>query len=110
MISVDFKEGLILLYGAYPLFSLKPAVFCLISGIIGGLMVFFDAKAKNKIKGFLLRFIIGVILGFIAFGLIRDYWNIEPKEYIAGIVGFLSFPAFNWVFNNLDPMVDALFK
>lgn len=107
MLGIDPQTGLILLYGVYPLFSLKAVWFCLLSGLIGGIMVFFDRKCKNKIKGFLTRFLIALLMGFILFGILRDYFNLEPKEYIAGVIGFLSFPAFNWLFENIDEIVEG---
>lgn len=71
-------------------------------------MVFFDKKTRNKVKGFLMRFLIASLLGFIVFGLAQDYFDLEPKEYVAGIVGFLSFPAFNWLFENIDEIVEGV--
>lgn len=110
MLSIDPNTGLILLYGVYPLFSLKSVIFCLIAGAIGGIMVFFDKKCKHKIKGFFMRFLIASLLGFIIFGLMQDHFNLEPKEYVAGIIGFLSFPAFNWLFENTDQIIDAILR
>lgn len=71
-------------------------------------MVFFDKKTRNKVKGFLMRFLIASLLGFIIFGLAQDYFKLEPKEYVAGIIGFLSFPAFNWLFENIDAIVEGI--
>lgn len=108
MLSIDPSTGLILLYGLYPLFSIKSVIFCLISGIVGGIMVFFDKNCKSRIRGFLMRFLIASLLGFIFFGWIQDNFNLEAKEYIAGVIGFFSYPIFNWLFENVDDIVKGV--
>lgn len=70
-------------------------------------MVFFDSQigTVKKIKYFFIRFFVAFIMGGVLYGALVDYFNIEPKEYIAGLIGFLSFPLFKKLFNNLDQIV-----
>lgn len=108
MLSVDPVGGLVILYGIYPLFSIKSALFCIIAGVAGGLMVILDKKCKNVFRGFLTRFLIASLTGFVFYGLLKDYFNLEPKEYMAAIMGFLSFPIFNWLFENMDEIASSI--
>lgn len=106
MFSIDPATGLILIYGIYPILSVKGVIFALTSGLVGAVMVFFDKV--GGIKNFFLRFIVGVTMGYIVFGILEDHIKIEPKQYVAGIVGFLSYPAFRWIFENLDGIVESV--
>lgn len=108
MLSIDPASGIILIYGLYPLLSVKGLIFSLTAGIVGSLLVFFDKR--GSIKNFIIRFIVGFIMGYISFGILEDHIQIEPKQYVAGIVGFLSYPAFRWIFENLDGIVEAVLK
>lgn len=110
MLGIDPNLGVITLYGIYPLFSINSFIFCLISGSIGSIMVFFDKDLYNKkfkIRLMPMRFFIGFSIGGISYGILNDYFDMKPpKEYIAAIIGFLSFPLFKSIFNNLDYIAD----
>lgn len=108
MFSVDPASGIILLYGIYPLLSVKGIIFAFTAGIVGSLMVFFDKR--GGFRNFIIRFVVGFIMGYISFGILEDHVRIDPKQYVAGIVGFLSYPAFRWLFENLDGIVEAILK
>lgn len=108
MFNIDPSTGLIFLYGIYPLFSIRSVVFCVVCAMTGGLMVFLDNTRGCLIKGFLLRALVASLLGFISYGVLKDHFNIEPKEYVAAIIGFLSYPIFRWLFANLDDIAEGV--
>lgn len=58
MLAIDPATGIILLYGLYPILSVKGLIFAFISGVMGGILVLFERKKSNLIKSFGLRFII----------------------------------------------------
>lgn len=99
---------MILLYGTYPLVCLKSVWLYFLAGICGAFMVFFS-NTKNKIGGFFVRFFIGAFTAFIVVGVLRDYLQITPKEYLYSLIGFLSYPLFNFVLRNIDHIVESLF-
>lgn len=110
MLAIDPATGIILLYGLYPILSVKGLIFAFISGVMGGILVLFERKKSNLIKSFGLRFIIAFFIGYIVYGITKDYLEFEPKEYVACIVGFLSYPAFKWIFSNIDEIVESILK